>query len=175
MSGLGDFEQKKFEFARSGRKLETALEMLKTMEMPEPQKKIAIIGDGLSKTHAEHICREVSNAGMQAIMISLDVSDMRGRAMIMEIPPDYSFLDRSPMHMLQDEMFRRIDLPTGAKVSFEMPKVEQKINGNGLNVTMNAKVYVPQVLRRMFWKLPRKAKKAFIKKYGRLVYRLKCY
>ncbi|MDP1814420.1 MAG: hypothetical protein Q8K92_08225 [Leadbetterella sp.] len=175
MSGLGDFEQMKFEFARSGRKLETALEMLKTMPMPEPQKKKGIIGAGSVGRAVAHACVE---RGLAPILISLDSvggPDMRGKAMIMEIPPDYSFLDRNPMHMLHEEMFKRIDLPTGAKVSFDVPKVEQKINANALTVTMTAKAYVPQLIRKMFWKLPRKKKKAYIAKYGRLMYRWNCY
>lgn len=176
MSGLGDFEQKNFEFARSGRKLETALEMLKTMEMPEPQKKIAIVGAGSVGRAMAHACAE---RGMRVLVVDPKVAKSlnyeRGKAKAFAFDPELAFLRHSPMYMLYDDMFKRIDILPGAKVSFDVPRVEQNINAKALTVTMTAKAYVPKLIRKMFWKLPRKKKKAYIAKYGRFMYRLNCY
>ncbi|HLO43919.1 MAG TPA: hypothetical protein VK175_06265 [Leadbetterella sp.] len=192
MSGLGDFDQKKFELARSGRKLETALEMLKTMEMPEPQKKIAIVGDGLSKIHAEHICREISNAGMQPIVISVDSvggPDMRRRAMIMEIPPDFSFLEPTPMRKMQLDLIEKVGEAGMRRPIFDF--LTERHDGNAWKFTMTAREAAPGIHRGLnldsiffdefsesrvwndlrFIKLPRKAKKAYIAKFGRVEYR----
>lgn len=189
MSGLGNFEQKNFEFARSGRKLEAALEMLKTLPIAEPQKKIAFIGDGLSKSHQDKISNEIINAGMQPIMISLDGADMRGRAMIMEIPRDYSFLEPTPMRRMELDFIGKVGEAGMRRPIFDF--LTERHDGNAWSFRMNARESVADNGRGLNldylisdeWgdlknssdlrekKLPRKAKKAYIAKYGREEYR----
>jgi xanthine/CO dehydrogenase XdhC/CoxF family maturation factor len=190
MSGLGNFEQNNFEFARSGRKLETALEMLRTMEMPEPQKKIAIVGAGSVGRAVAHACVE---RGMRVLVVDPKVANSlnyeRGKAMAFAFDPELSFLHPSPMRKMEMDFIGKVGEAGMRRPIFDF--LTELHDGNAWRFTMNARESVADNGRGLNldylicdeWgdlknldnlrekKLPRKAKKAYIAKYGRVEYR----
>lgn len=188
MSGLGDIDQKALVAGRQIGRLASALELLKTMPMDETKKKIAIVGSGAVGMGMANACREL---GLEVFIFSAkdkELNSERGKAMAFAFDPELAFLQPTPMQKLEMEFIGKVREADMRRPRFEFLTERLDDNAcvfpNGFKIELMARELagVPNSFRGINpdsfisdvypeKKLPRKAKKAYIAKYGRAEYR----